>query len=165
MSAFGACNFTMQICEPSKPHFPHACGTCSHVGREQVPLPSRATLHCTRAIIDFLFPLEEPGSSLPTLPLGGKIFSGAVETSRNCNGPSFRRQGSPAAIKNGPISICGCKPPPPGCGASRFYLIRRCCDVAMLRCCHDNVAMLSRQSRTGFRVAGKGDHQKNTPAK
>ena len=34
----------------------------------------------------------------------------------------FTAHASPTAIKNGPISICGCKPPPSGCGASGFYL-------------------------------------------
>ena len=48
------------------------------------------------------------------------------------------------ATKKGPISICGCKPPPSGCGASRFYFDVSA-DVAMLRCCHGNVAVLPRQ--------------------
>ena len=57
-------------------------------------------------------------------------------------GASTSKPGPLTAIKNGPISICGCKPTLSGRGASRFYL-----DVLA------GVAMLSRQRQTVFSVS------------
>ena len=60
-----------------------------------------------------------------------KFLRNGIAGRRGSPGSSFRSHGSPRVVKNCPISICGCKSPPSGCGASRFYFdVSR--DAAML---------------------------------